>query len=76
MPVDPLSFFVIPLALVLTGLFAAAWVYDIKTFRRRKSKDETVYRCVNCKRIFTDIHRTPLARCPNCGKQNEPVPAR
>ena len=76
MLVDPLHLFVIPLALMLTGLFAAAWVYDVKTFRRRKSKDETVYRCVDCNRIFTDIHRTPLSRCPKCGKQNEPVPPR
>ncbi len=73
MPIDPLHLFVIPLILALVGLFAAAWVYDIKTFRRRKDKNKTLYRCTDCQRIFTDIHRIPLARCPKCGKQNEPV---
>lgn len=76
MPVDPLHLIVIPLALMLIGLFSAAWVYDIKTFRRRKRKDETIYRCLSCGRIYTDIHRIPLTRCPKCGKQNEPVPPR
>lgn len=73
MTANPLSFFVIPLALALTGLFAAAWIYDLKTFRRRKRKDETIYRCTDCQRIYTHIQRTPLARCPRCGKQNAAV---
>jgi len=73
MPVDPLQFIVIPLATALAGLFLAALAYDLKTFQRQKSKDETVYRCADCRSIYTDIHRTPLARCPKCGKQNEPI---
>ncbi|HKL22501.1 MAG TPA: hypothetical protein VJ904_11895 [Tichowtungia sp.] len=71
--IDPLQLIVIPLALVLAGLFFAAWLYDLKTFRRRKKKDETIYRCTDCKRIYTLIQRTPLARCPRCGKQNPAV---
>jgi len=73
MTVDPLHLLIIPLTLTLIGLFAAAWMYDLKTFRRRKGKDETIYRCADCHRIYTDTHRTPLARCPNCGKSNEPA---
>ena len=73
MIVDPLQLIVLPLALALTGLFAAAWMYDLKTFRRRKRKEETIYRCTDCNRIYTSIHHTPLARCPRCGKQNPAV---
>lgn len=73
MPVDPLQFIQIPLILTLTGLLLATMAYDLKTSRRKKSKDETVYRCSGCRGIYTDVHRTPLARCPKCGKQNEPV---
>ena len=73
MPVNPLQLILIPLILTLVGLFLAALVYDIKTFRRRKSKDEAIYRCIDCRSIYTDIHRTPLARCPQCGKPNAPI---
>jgi len=73
MYVDPLQLFVVPLVLLLIGLLAAAWMYDLKTFRRRKRKDETIYRCTDCRRIYTGIQRIPLARCPACGKQNPPV---
>jgi len=73
MPVDPLSLIVIPLALALGLLLLLATAYDIIVFRRRKSKDESVYRCGSCRHIYTEIHRTPLARCPKCGQQNEPT---
>lgn len=73
MMIDPLQLFVIPLILALTGLFLAAWIYDLKTFRRRKKKDETLYRCTDCQSIYTSIHHTPIARCPGCGKQNPAV---
>ena len=74
MPVDPLSLFTIPLTLALAALFAAAAAYDIITFRRRrKNGSQAVYRCDACRHIYTVPRRTPLARCPKCGKQNEPV---
>ena len=73
MPIDPLSLIVVPLALALAVLIALAAAYDIVVFRRRKSKDESVYRCGSCRHIYTELHRIPLARCPKCGKQNEPA---
>ena len=74
MPIDPLSLFALPLALALIALFAAAAVYDFITFRRRrKNGTPVVYRCDACRHIYTVPHRTPLARCPKCGKQNEPA---
>jgi rRNA maturation endonuclease Nob1 len=64
----------IPLALTLSALFAAALVYDLIIFRRRRrSGNPVVYRCDSCRHIYSVPHRTPLARCPKCGKQNEPV---
>lgn len=76
MYVDPLHLLLAPLLPALALLFMMAWLYDLKTFRRRKKKDETIYRCANCRRIYTDIHRIPLVRCPKCGIQNEPIPQR
>jgi len=74
MPVDPLSLFTIPLTLALAALFAAAIAYDFLVFRRRrKNRNQAVYRCDACRHIYTVPRRTPLARCPKCGKQNEPV---
>ncbi len=73
MPIDPLSLMVVPLAIALGMLLALAAVYDFVVFRRRKSKDESVYRCRDCRHIYTELHRTPLARCPKCGQQNEPL---
>jgi rRNA maturation endonuclease Nob1 len=74
MPIHPLNLLTIPLALTLIALFAAAAVYDFITFRRRrKSATPVVYRCDACRHIYTVPHRTPLARCPKCGSQNEPV---
>ena len=73
MPVDPLNLIVIPLAIAMGLLFALAATYDCILFRRRKSKDESVYRCRNCRHIYTELRRTPLARCPKCGQPNEPV---
>ncbi len=62
-----------PLVVALIALLAAAAFYDFITFRRRRSTRETVYRCDACRHIYTESHRTPLARCPKCGKRNEPV---
>ncbi len=73
MPADPLNLIVVPLALALGLLIALAATYDLTVFRRRKSKDESVYRCRDCRLIYTELRRTPLARCPKCGQQNEPI---
>ena len=73
MLVDPLSLIVIPLVLALSLLFALAAAYDLIVSRRRKSKDESVYRCRDCRHIYTELRRTPLARCPKCGQPNEPI---
>jgi rRNA maturation endonuclease Nob1 len=74
MPIDPSWLFTLPLALTLIALFAAAAVYDFITFRRRRKNGNTaVYRCDNCRHIYIVPQRTPLARCPKCGRQNEPV---
>ena len=73
MPVDPLSLIVVPLTLALGLVFLLATAYDVILFRRRKSKDESVYRCGSCHHIYTEVHRTPLARCPKCRQQNEPT---
>jgi len=74
MPIDPLSLFTIPMTLALAALFAAATAYDFITFRRRRNNEnKSIYRCDACRHIYTVPHRTPLARCPQCGKQNEPV---
>jgi hypothetical protein len=71
---DPLHLLVIPLVLALAALFIAAAIYDITVFRRRRSnRNKSIYRCDACRHIYTVAHRTPLARCPKCGKQNEPV---
>ena len=71
MAIDPLILFTMPLALILTSLFLVAFAYDMITFRRRKSKNETVYRCNLCHHIYTGTQRIPLSTCPKCGKQNE-----
>jgi len=73
MSVDPLSLIVVPLVLALGLLFVLAAAYDLLVFLRRKSKDKFIYRCSGCRHIYTELHRTPLARCPRCGKNNEPV---
>ncbi len=73
MSADPLSLIVVPLALAMGLLLALAAAYDLILFRRRKSKDESVYRCSDCRLVYTELRRTPLARCPQCGQQNEPV---
>lgn len=73
MPVEPLSVLVLPMILALTALFAAAAVYDIRVFRRRKDRNKAVYRCEECRHIYTGLHLTPLARCTKCGRLNEPI---
>ncbi len=72
MPVNPLSLIALSLVFILGGLFLLAAAYDLIVFHRRKSKKESVYRCSGCRHIYTEHHRTPLARCPKCGQQNEP----
>jgi hypothetical protein len=74
MPVDPLSLFSLPLILALTALFAITVFYDVTVSRRRRAnRKKAVYRCENCRRIYTAPRRTPLARCPQCGHNNEPM---
>lgn len=71
MPIDPLTLFIVPMTLMLLALFLIAFAYDIQTFRRRKNKTETVYRCNICHHIYTGIQRIPLSTCPKCGHSNE-----
>ena len=73
MTVDPLLLIVMPLAIALGLIFVLAAVYDVVLCRRRKSKDESVYRCRECRHIYTELHRTPLAHCPRCGHLNQPI---
>ena len=74
MQIDTLNLFALPLILALVALFAAAATYDFVIFRRRrKNHTKAVYRCANCRHIYTVLRRTPLARCPRCEQQNEPV---
>jgi rRNA maturation endonuclease Nob1 len=72
MPIDPLTLMMLTMAFFLITLLLLAGIYDLRTSKHKKSKDETVYRCSDCERTFTYVHRTPLARCPTCGKQNAP----
>ncbi|MDK2857050.1 MAG: hypothetical protein PWQ29_639 [Verrucomicrobiota bacterium] len=74
MQVHPLHLLALPLVFALSGLFAAAVAYDVIIFRRRhRNRNNVIYRCSSCHHIYAEVHRTPLARCPKCGKQNEPV---
>jgi rRNA maturation endonuclease Nob1 len=73
MLIDPLHLLPVPLILALTGLLALAVAYDLLTFRHRKKKEEAVYRCAACRRVYTKPRHTPLARCPTCGRQNPSV---
>jgi rubrerythrin len=74
MQIDPINLFALPLILLFAALFSAAAAYDIVIFRRRrKNHTKAVYRCANCRHIYTVLRRTPLARCPRCEQQNEPV---
>lgn len=73
MPIAPLLLFPLALILTLTALLALAIVYDLRTFQRRKKKDEAIYRCMSCRRVYATDRHTPLARCPACGKQNTAV---
>lgn len=74
MSVDPAILLALTLAFLLSALFAAAVFYDLTVFRRRKNNgSKAVYRCANCRYIYTVPRRTPLARCPQCGQHNEPV---
>ena len=75
MNIDPLTLIAAPLILCLGILLALAAAYDFTLFRRRKNGAESIYRCHDCRHIYTERHRTPLARCPKCGQPNEPVRA-
>ncbi len=73
MRIDPLLLPALLISLLLTGLFLAAAFYDIRSFHRRRKRQQTVYRCAACHSIYERPHRTPLARCPHCRHQNEPL---
>lgn len=73
MTIDPLLLPGIGVSLLLTGLFGAAYFYDMRSFHRRRRHRKTVYRCTACQHIYERPNRTPLARCPQCGRQNEPM---
>lgn len=73
MMLDPLLLILLPLAIALGLLFALATAYDAVIFRRRKDKNTSIYQCRKCQYIYTELHRTPLAHCPKCGHQNEPL---
>ena len=74
MPVDPVNLLAFTLAFLLAVLLAATVFYDFTVFRRRKkNRSKSVYRCDFCRHIYTVPRRVPLARCPQCGRQNGPV---
>lgn len=74
MSVDPVNLLAVTLAFLLAALLAAAVFYDFTVFRRRKNnRSKAVYRCETCRHIYTVPRRFPLARCPQCGRQNGPV---
>jgi rRNA maturation endonuclease Nob1 len=72
MQIHPLTLLMLSMVVALLVLTLLACIYDLRTCRHKKSKDETVYRCAECTRVFTATHRTPLAQCPECGKQSAP----
>lgn len=71
--IDPLYLLTVPSAIAIAALLIAAIFYDLTVFRRRKNKNRAIYRCKKCRHIYTTWTRTPLAKCPQCGTQNEPV---
>jgi rRNA maturation endonuclease Nob1 len=73
MQIDPLLLPALILSCLLGGLLLAATLYDLRLSRRQKSKNETVYRCAACRRLYCLQRHTPLARCPHCGESNEPA---
>jgi rRNA maturation endonuclease Nob1 len=73
MTVDPINLFAWTPVAALLLIFLAASFYDLTVFRRRRKKKKAIYRCSTCRRIYEELHRTPLARCPQCGQSNEPV---
>lgn len=73
MQINPLHLFTTPLAITLAALFFVAALYDFLIFRRRKKGNKAACRCDVCHHIYSVPRRTPLARCPKCGKLNEPV---
>jgi hypothetical protein len=73
-PAHPLHLIIWSVTAALGALFAAAAVYDFIVFRRRRRNGwHAVYRCDECRCIYTAPRRTPLARCPQCGRLNPPV---
>lgn len=70
MPVDVIHLLPLPLILTLAALLGLAVLYDLRTFKRHKKKEDAIYRCASCRRVYTTPRQTPLARCPVCGKQN------
>ena len=70
MPVDPIKLLQIPLVLALSTLFALAALYDLRAKKKRKKHRDPLYRCKDCRLVYTAEHQTPTARCPRCGKQN------
>ena len=73
MQINPLQLFVIPMGIALAALFIAAWLYDIRAASRQKKTKGSMYRCLDCRRIYVRTQHTPLAPCPKCGKQNAAV---
>lgn len=73
MTVNPIHLLAWATVIALLFVFAAATFYDLTVFRRRRKKKKAIYRCAACRCIYEEAHRTPLARCPQCGQPNEPV---
>lgn len=73
MPIDPLHLIAFAVAGILVCLLGLSLGYEIRRFIWRKKKEQAVYRCHKCRRIYMELHRIPLARCPECGTQNKPI---
>jgi len=71
--IDLTLVFVLPLTATLAAIFLMALGYDLLMARRRKRPHEAIFRCGNCRHVYTEPRRIPLSRCPECGNKNKPV---
>lgn len=57
---------------LLSGVAAAAWVDEVRRrrFEPRPSEDR-VFRCQECRYVYTDDPDVDRSRCPQCGCTNE-----
>ena len=63
-----LSYFVAMLVVVC----GSGWYVERQ--RRRfepERSDDSIFRCGNCRYVYTDDHGVDRSRCPQCGASNE-----